>query len=235
MIKKVSGDVFFNHEIPKKTNTYTPVTNLQLDAGLRDRLEKKGYSVTGRGYRANSKRTQFIGMLTIDQPEKGICKMIAYRNSTDKSMAVSMTAGALVMASGNTIMNGEIFTYRKHTSNVLEDLEELMDKAIDRVFPQFKEIQDVVEQLKDFTLSKERAYNILADLYFDKNMVSITQLGVIKDSVDNDKEFALKTDTVSLWQVYNIVMNATKHAGVLQLFQQHIEVHRYFEQILLTP
>lgn len=235
MIQKVTEDVFFNHPLPIETASYVPVSNRLINDLIYEEAEQRRYRITGKGFRANRSNTEFIAMFTLNHSEQGLSKMIGYRNSTNKQWAVGFVAGALVMICSNGMISGDIITYRKHTGNVYEDLKLIVKGAFNEITPRFERLRLETLFLQEKLILKPVAMDIIADLFFTEQMLSVTQMSVLREKLYEDPNFSIPQDTETYfpaWNLYNQITEAMKHGSPGNYFQQHIDLHNYFQRKL---
>jgi len=235
MIHKVTEEIFYDHQLPQQTGTYVPVPNRLINNLVYQEAERRNYQITGRGFRANPSRTEFIAMFTLNQPEHGLSRMIGYRNSTNKKWAVGFVAGALVMICSNGMINGDIITFRRHTGNVYQDLGDIIMRAFDEITPRFDGLRQASLFLQEKLILRHIAMDILADLFFTEKVLTTTQMSVLKDKLYDDANFALPADSgvyFPAWNLYNQITEAMKHGAPGNYFQQLIDLDQYFQEKL---
>lgn len=235
MIHKVTEDVFFNHMLPRQTNSYVPVTNRMINDLIYQEASERNYQITGRGFRANPTNTEFIAMFTLNQPDQGLSRMIGYRNSINKKWAVGFVAGALVMICSNGMVAGDIITFRKHTGSVRNDLKVIVQRAFEEITPRFQTLMTETLFLQEKLILKPVAMDIIADLFFTEKILNVTQMSVLREKLYLDPNFSIPQDSsvyFPAWNLFNQITEAMKHGTPGGYFQQLIDLHGYFQQKL---
>lgn len=235
MIHQVSPEDFLYHELPPQTHSYKPVSNALINQMIYEEAKHRQYHITGKGFRANPSRTEFIAMFTLDNPKNGLSRMIGYRNSTNKKWAVGFVAGALVMICSNGMISGDVITIRRHTGSIADDLQLIVKQAFDEITPRFNSLLQETELLHEKLIQKPDALEIISDLFFSKEMLTVTQMSKLKEKFFTDPNFSIPKDPSTFfpaWNLYNQITEAMKHGAPGNFFNQHIEIHDYFIQKL---
>ena len=92
----------------------------------------------------------------------GCIPSLGVRNSTDKSYALSILAGARVFACSNGVLSAEYVVSRRHTSGI--DLDESIDRALDMFMESVKGFGELHDRLRGQRLSVTKAKSLTVDL-----------------------------------------------------------------------
>ena len=133
---RCSFDDVCNVSIPKSTETYTPVPNGDLVRMVFGSI--KGFYDLSDGdlklsLALSSKDQQMFGAVTINPISSEAFKSaltVCFRNSYNKSLSVALAAGANSWICSNLQISGDIIELRKHTSNILNDIEGLIGTVV---------------------------------------------------------------------------------------------------------
>jgi hypothetical protein len=232
MIHQVNSEEFFNHLLPAQTHSYSPVSNALINQLIYEEAKSRRYQITGKGFRANPSRTEFIAMYTLDSPHNGLSRMIGYRNSTNKKWAVGFVAGALVMICANGMISGDVITIRRHTGSIADDLRLIVRQAFDEITPRFNNLVDETALLQEKLILRSNALEIVSDLFFTEEILTVTQMSVLKEKLYLDQKFSIPKDPETFfpaWNLYNQITEAMKHGAPGNFFDQHIGLHNYFK------
>jgi hypothetical protein len=150
---------------------------------------------------------------------------IGFRNSYDRSLSVGITIGASVFVCDNLVFFGEIKAFRKHTSNLLQDIKQMILSTIYAQKEKFNRIENDAARLKRITVNDETAFKIMGVL-FGKNIISPRQLPVMKKewlepSYDSFKER-------NAWSLYNAATEALKTTPPSLIMDKHTQLHKIF-------
>ena len=127
----ILNDINFLKSIkpPKKTNTYTPISHFEIlekiNQYVPNHWKKEGYHI-----KLTKKGNQLFG--TADFKISGYNNLITigFRNSYDKSISVGVCSGAKVIVCSNLMFTGDIVKIRRHTANILKDIDQIIKNVI---------------------------------------------------------------------------------------------------------
>lgn len=217
--------------VPDATETYSPVPHRALLNELQERIAAKGLSVIGKQYYVGAYGQQMLGKYTIESGDSELKMQMAFRNSYDKSMAVGFAAGATVFVCRNGMLSGDMLVYRKHTGNILEELHDYMIDGINMMQDNFKKLQEDKQILKEIELEERIQAEILGRLYIEKDIITSTQLNIVKHELKHSENFVGK----SAWNLYNNITEALKTSHVTNAMQGYINLHDFFTDEVINP
>ena len=143
---------------PDRTETYIPVSHQELvtkikQAGVNhyksDPMDTK--------LEVNYRGQQMFGSMTFFDPDNTLRRSIGFRNSYDKTLPIGVCGGASVVVCSNLMFTGDVIKMRKHTQNVEEDLNILIQKLFADVDRRYnKSLED--RQKKEDSTRKLRMF-----------------------------------------------------------------------------
>lgn len=210
--------------LPEKTKSYQPVAHADLAMNLQrvasDMLT--GYEFDHSKYGLNKEGQQLFGMHVFRNGSEDMGMSIGFRNSYDKSMSVGIAIGASVFVCDNLALTGEVTIMKKHTVNVLAELEEKVVTTIYRSKNNFTNILEDARKMGLTELDDDMAYRIMGLLYGHK-VVSPTQMSVMNREWHQPvhEEFEPRT----LWSLYNCANSALKSTPPNKIMEKHISLH----------
>jgi len=218
----------FEIELPLATSTYKPVSHKDMYEQTRDLLDKSGIIIDSEHMKSNEKGTQLITTMDIRHPGvEDIGMRIAYRNSYDKSMSVGYVAGANVWICSNGMMSGELSFKRKHTGSVVKDLKDTIIDTIEQLDDNFIKLYKHSNRMKEIELSKRATSELIGRFYIEEDLVTSTQLNIIKRQLDDPAYSEFSSPT--LWSLYNHATYAFKEASPMMYIKQHTKLHDFIE------
>jgi hypothetical protein len=135
-------DQIIGAPLPAATSSYVPVSHKVLIERVKEKLDKAGLIIEHERYDANDKITQMFGCFSVGMGNSEQRMSVGFRNSYDKSLAVGLVSGAQVIVCSNLMFVGDIKLMRKHTTNVFQDMDTLIDTALAGASTAFSIIQD---------------------------------------------------------------------------------------------
>jgi hypothetical protein len=147
---------------------------------------------------------------------------IAVRNSYDKSMSIGVAMGATVFVCDNLALTGDIHIMRKHTQNVLQDLEEMLITNIYRSQNNFMDIVKDAVKFKEMRLNDDDAYEFIG-LLLGHGVLRPRQVSKTLKHWKNSpyEEF----EDRNAWSLYNAVTSSLKSTPPNRIMESHINLH----------
>ena len=153
--------------IPEATPTYQPVSHYDLASSLttigQDILTD--YVLMGENYGLARNGNQLFAVLNFKKDNSEMALSFGFRNSYDKSMSIGFCCGASVFVCDNLMFQGDIAVMRKHTKNVLTNLEDLAITTLYRAQYTFGKLVKDTQLMRDVELTNEEAYEKIGLLW----------------------------------------------------------------------
>lgn len=207
-------------KLPEETRTYKPVSHYDLAMNISKTAEDllawdmdhvlSEFALASNGQRMFAKLTY----RDPDNDEMGLS--IAFRNSYDKSIRVGIAVGASVFICDNLCLAGEVTIFRKHTKNVLEDMNRDILDAIHRGRTKFDQIVDDAQELRAMALNDDESYKLIGLLYGRKVLSKVSQIPVASKQWEGGN---------NKWDLYNACTEALKSTSPNKIMECHINLH----------
>ena len=171
--KYVSKDEVALISTPRSTDTWRPVPHIDVIEAVTEVIKAHDWEIESEMFGLASEGQKLFGVMEISRsssPEWHRC--IGLRNSHDKSLAVGLSAGIVVLVCSNLAFGGTRIINRKHTSRI--DLTELIDRAVASLEDDFLTTETRCEDLKDIYLKDDDEAR--------SSIVRAAELGVINSS-----------------------------------------------------
>jgi|TARA_R100001530_G_scaffold29173_1_gene23052 hypothetical protein len=217
--------------LPEETNTYVPVSFADIVNNTKMVADDllKGYEYDSSQYALAGKDQRFFGVHfykgdDFDDQTPQMHQAIGMRSSYDKSMANGICAGARIFVCDNMSFFGEITIMRKHTKNVIQDLQDELVKALYRANHSFLNLVEDADIMADKPLTNNKAYEFIGKLY-GHNVLKPRQLAETFRHWKNPpyEEFQDK----NMWSLYNACTESLKSTPPNRILEQHIKLHKY--------
>lgn len=214
--------------VPRKTASYSPVPHKELIEHVQEELYRRDLTVINANIQTARDGLQMIGHADIQADGNDELGMrLAFRNSYDKSMSVAFVAGANVWICSNGMISGDIQFMRKHTGTVLKELKEKIQSASSDLEKVFEMSTIYADDMKRIKVDKGLCAELCGKMFIEHDIITSTQLGIIKKEITNPSFDAFKEDTA--WSLYNHTTFALKKAHPSKYINQHLDVHNFFE------
>ena len=211
-------------EMPEPTRTYVPVSHydLAMNVGaigervIDKELHSKRFGLARKGQ-------HMFATYTFKNDEDEVGMSIGFRNSYDKSMSIGVCVVDKVFVCENLMMTGEVTFMRKHTGNILDELNSLIFNVLYKSDDKFAQLQDDKESMKEIPINNQRAWETMGVL-FGKGIINTPQISIMKKEWKNPSHDAFDDD--SLWSLYNAGTEALKTCSPTRMMSSHIKLHR---------
>ena len=216
---------------PEKTATHTPIPHSLLVSKTRTALDRAGFSITEEEHAlARGGQRYFGGFALTGDDIKGEDRRLVFglRNSSDKSTAASACMGNSMMVCDNMCFSSDVKLARRHTVNILRDLDGMLAKAISRIVTSWHDMGQRIEAYKVAEISNDRASNLVVDLAEVKALPERDVYKTAKE-VRNPRHPEFRGNT--LWNLYNSVTENLKGGDLSKLPERTMKVQSLFDSI----
>ena len=216
---------------PEKTATHTPIPHSLLVSKARTALDKAGFSITEEEHAlARGGQRYFGGFALAGEDITGDDRRLVFglRNSSDKSTAASACMGNSMMVCDNMCFSSDVKLARRHTVNILRDLDGMLAKAISRIRSSWADMGQRIEAYKEAEISPEVASNLTVDLAECKALPERDVYKTVKEFRDpRHPEFRGNT----LWNLYNAVTENLKGGDLSKLPERTMKMQSIFDGV----
>ena len=223
--KYVSKDEVARVDTPRSTSTWRPVPHIDVIEAVTEVIRAHNWNIESEMFGLASEGQKMFGVMEISRsssPEWHRC--IGLRNSHDKSLAVGLSAGIVVLVCSNLAFGGGRVINRKHTSRI--DLSELIDRAVASLEDDFLTTESVCEDLKDVYLRDDDEARSC--------IVRAAELGVINscDIIPTLREFKQPSHEEfrepTRWSLMNALTETIKKYSPQRVDHSYIALNRAF-------
>ena len=216
---------------PEKTATHTPIPHSLLVSKARTALDKAGFSITEEEHAlARGGQRYFGGFALAGEDITGDDRRLVFglRNSSDKSTAASACMGNSMLVCDNMCFSSDVKLARRHTVNILRDLDGMLAKAISRIRSSWADMGQRIEAYKVAEISPEVASNLAVDLAECKALPERDVYKTVKEFRDpRHPEFRGNT----LWNLYNAVTENLKGGDLSKLPERTMKMQSIFDGV----
>ena len=216
---------------PEPTDTHTPLPHSLLADRTRDALGRAGFEITQEEHALARNGLRYFGGFalkgeSIDGNDRKL--VLGLRNAHDKSFAASVCIGNQMMVCENLCFSSDVKLARRHTVNILRDLNTVLSSAVSRVVSHWTDMGKRIEAYKSSELTKERASDLVVDL---AEMGAFPARSVFKavQEFRNPRHEEFKGGT--LWTLYNGVTEHLKGGDLSKLPQRTMTTQSLFDKI----
>lgn len=224
----------FLRSIPvESTRTYTAIPHGKVIDDIKRFTSKAGFTITRETYKQCNDGKIAQGDYTIHSvSDPDMCLQLSWQNSTNKQVSFKAAIGSFVFLCQNGCVFGDMGAFKKiHKGSADIEAYNLLEQIIGDAGESFQEMIKVKEALKEVELSKQFQAAFLGRLYAEKEILTITQMGIVKDEMDKPSFDYGVTDTA--WNLYQHCTHSFKGITPRTYLPKQIELTRFFQEEIL--
>ena len=228
---KVDSEQLANVVTPAATDTHTPIGHALLAERTRNVIAKAGLEITQEEHAIARGGLRYFGGFAlkgeaIDGDDRKL--VLGLRNAHDKSFAASVCIGNQMMVCENLCFSSDVKLARRHTVNILRDLNTVLSSAVSRVTSHWVDMGNRIASYKESEISKEAASDLVVDL---AEMGAFPARSVYKaiQEFRNPRHEEFKGGT--LWTLYNGVTEHLKGGDLTKLPQRTMTTQSVFDRL----
>ena len=223
--KYVSRDEVACIDTPSSTDTWRPVPHIDVIEAVTEVVRAHDWDIADERFGLASEGKEMFGVMEIarsSSPQWHRC--IGMRNSHDKSLAIGLSAGIVVLVCSNLAFGGARLINRKHTSRI--DLNELIARAVASLEDDFLTTETRCEELKDAYLKDDDEARSC--------IVRAAELGVINSSdiLPVYREYKLPSHDEFMeptrWSLLNAFTETVKKYPTQRMDHSYLTLNRAF-------
>ena len=234
MIKETIKDVEILKSIPlpKKTSSYIPVSHFDILNKINNHAPNH-WHIKNYNLRLTKNGKQLFG--TADFYISGYNNLISigFRNSYNKSISAGFCAGSRVIVCSNLMFTGDIVRMRRHTRNILTDIDVIIKEVISYGEKNAKQLKRDMKLFQSIKINNKEAAKIIGEAFFNNNIFNSSQVNVIKKewmfgdySQMNGLNEICKQRT--LYSLYQACTHALKSSNPNNILTKYTDLHKYF-------
>lgn len=210
--------------LPERTDTYEPVPFSDLLVNTKricdDILDLE---FVDQKLAVSKNEQRFFGLLQYKDPKnEEMGQAIGIRSSHDKSMSNGFCSGATVFVCDNMAFTGDITYMRKHTKNVMDDLQDKLVSVLYRSKDKFFNIIEDTKNMKEISISTDDAYSFIGRAFGHKTLGARQAGDAIRHwNSPPYSEFMQK----NVWSLYNACTESLKSTPPNKILERHIDLH----------
>jgi hypothetical protein len=180
-------------------------------------------------------------IVTNDNNELG--QKLVFRNSYDKSMSFAFAVGACVFCCSNGVIKGDFQYKRAHrgileedldTSSTLRDITEKIEHGMNVLQDSFNILSEQMDVFKHFEIAPNDVFKIIGKLFFEDEVLSVTQVSIVKKELEYSNNFRHLGDLdFTAFDLYNHITEALKTSHPRTYISNHIKTHKLFEDLFI--
>lgn len=224
-------------QYPEDTETYRVVRYDYMVNTVSRICSKYLGEVVDEQFAITKNGARFFGTTTFSKPNSSIQPIIGYANSIDQSLSTKLAGGGGVVVCDNMLFTGDEIRLRRHTKNVIRDLEHaLHDICTILTDPKggpgsFIEVLELKDALQSRELTDSEAGAFLGQCFMSE-FLRPRQLSKARTEWRTPKHADFLPRNA--WSVVNACTEALKGSPPHLVAQSHLGITRLAQDNLLT-
>ena len=220
--------------VPDQTETYVPVSHQELVTKIKEAGTKHyGVSPYQEKLEVNHRGQQMFGSMVFHHGSSlsgsGMDRNIGFRNSYDKTLPIGLCGGAQITVCSNLMFVGDIIKMRKHTQNVQDDLDVLIQKLFADVDRRYNTALEDRQSMREIAFSDKQVGDYLGQLFVNEHILNGSQMNKAAKEWFESPVFKERT----LWSAYNACTEALKTAHPANALEKYTKLHTFTEEYVL--
>tara|TARA_Y100000361_G_scaffold131285_1_gene127849 strand:- start:686 stop:1615 length:930 start_codon:yes stop_codon:yes gene_type:complete len=144
--------------------SYQPIAHHELVTRTKGFLDEQGFTIQDEVHSLARDNKHYFGLFAVDHPNRADSDrgcVIGVRNSHDKTFPAGLCAGDAPFVCDNLIFTNTIKLARRHTRNILQDLNSTINRALGKLFGFWHGQDNRIDAYKGLELSNAQANDIV--------------------------------------------------------------------------
>jgi hypothetical protein len=213
---------------PEPTASWTPIPHARLVEEVKSALVSQTIEVVDERHALSHNGARYFGLLQVANRSKqeDFAYVVGLRNSHDKSYPAGLVVGSRVFVCDNLAFSGEISVARKHTTNILRDLQGLTFRAVGFLAERWMDQERRIEGYKGYGVDDARAHDLIIRA-LDAGVISTTQVPKVINEWREPRhaEFVYR----NAWSLFNGFTEVLKAVSPFGLPKRTQALHGLFD------
>jgi hypothetical protein len=214
---KVSVETLMGVETPAATDSFQPIGHHTLVEFVRKALTNVGLTIVEEEHSLARGGQRYFGgfALTgkgIDGADRQV--VLGLRNAHDKSFAAAICIGNRMVVCENLCFSSDVKLARRHTVNILKDIERVIADAVGRVLAHWNDMGERIAAYQNSALTDEQAGNLIVKLVDSKAFPAREIYNAITEF---RKPRHVEFEGSTLWSLYNSITENLKGGDLSKL------------------
>ena len=144
--------------------SYQPIAHHELVNRTKGFLDQQGFTIEDEVHSLARDNKHYFGLFSVDHPNRAESDrgcVIGVRNSHDKTFPAGLCAGDAPFVCDNLIFTNTIKLARRHTRNILQDLDATINRALGKLFGFWHGQDSRIETYQNFELGNADVNDIV--------------------------------------------------------------------------
>ena len=144
--------------------SYQPIAHHEVVDRTKGFLNQNGFTIQDEVHSLARGNQHYFGLFAVDHPNREASDrgcVVGIRNSHDKTFPAGLCAGDAPFVCDNLIFTNTIKLARRHTRNILNDLDTTINRAIGRLFNFWHGQDQRIEAYKNHSIGNILAHDLI--------------------------------------------------------------------------
>lgn len=221
-------DEVFKIELPEQTRSYKPISHQSVIEGILEQVDKRNLIVDHEIYKTANSGLQLSGEIRFKSGlDSDLDMQLVFLNSYNKTISLKISSGSFARVCLNTSIYGSSINYKKKHSGEIQTLTPLkIIEQLDNMEKEFQKAIDFKERAKEIEITKRTCAELLGRMYLQENLISSTQLSVIKGEMEIPTYNYGVENTV--WNSYSDVTNSYKSLSPMLMINKNVQLSDFY-------
>jgi len=193
-------------ETPPADGIWKPIPHFDMATLIVEQAQAHGYGIQKEEYGLSKNGQQLFGVVTFENnAENEKNKMVGFRHSHNKTLAVSLTAGFRVFVCDNLMFGGDIVLSHKHTTNF--DIGQAVPALFTNLEHKYNILGAATDTLKATDLDRATARDLIVEAAARGAIASCDIMPVVQEY---DKPSYASFEPRNKWSLYNAFTTVAK-------------------------
>ena len=146
--------------------SYQPIAHHEVVNRTKNFLDQNGFTITDEVHSLARANQHYFGLFAVDHPNREASDrgcVVGIRNSHDKTFPAGLCAGDAPFVCDNLIFTNTIKLARRHTRNILNDLNFTINRAIGKLFNFWHGQDSRINAYKSFEIGNSQANDLIIE------------------------------------------------------------------------
>lgn len=217
--------------LPPTTRTYCPIGHETFVGLVQDKLSDIGFRFGAEAHSLTKEGNRYFGMahLMNGTEQETHALVVGMRSSMDKSFPASVAFGSSVFVCDNLAFSGEVKVSRKHTTNIMRDLPDLVASAVGQVGI-MQANQDLrFEQYQEVRITDKRADHLIIEM-LRRGVVNTSRIEKVVKEWDEPSHDEFAENGRTVWRLFNATTEALKGSPLHDYSPRTIQLTALLDQ-----
>jgi len=201
------------------TRSFHPVSHGAVIRSIKEAINVVGMEIVKSEYTLAQNGQRMFGVYDLSQGTSELSWSIGFRNATNKSMSLGITAGTRVFVCSNLCFSGDFLVFRRHTAGLdTDELAFLVYRSMKQMIPLLRSFQNWHTGLHNFSLSEDHSKILLVEI--------LTNSVIPPSKFNQFNELYSKVYDDSLWGFHEAATDVLKGSNLLTLPKKNLALNQ---------